>query len=197
MCTNSELILEMLLTQDRFILCSQANSEQDQKPNGASMKILKYLIALTFICNNFSQENFRTTQFIQLYEVYEDRFTKTDQGIIKDRDTGLEWLEGPDVPTSWLMAEQWVKSLGNNWRLPTTKELSEIYIKDSQRKGKYGDPLCLDYNFSRDSGYSLWSTLRSDNSAYMYDFSRGYYHWTEIVVKGHFDRAVAVRVVKK
>ena len=132
-------------------------------------------------------------KFYHLFKINEDRFSRDNKGVIKDLKTGLEWLEGPDIPTSWLMADGWVRSLGENWRLPTTKELSQIYIEDSKRTGKYGDPLCLDHTFSRDSGYSLWSTRRSDNSAFMYDYSRGYYHWTEIIVKGHFDRAIAVR----
>tara|TARA_Y100000589_G_scaffold245056_1_gene232756 strand:- start:4144 stop:4728 length:585 start_codon:yes stop_codon:yes gene_type:complete len=188
-----ELILEMILTQVSFILWSRLKSKKDQNLDGALMKTLKYLIAFLIISSTFAQDGIRALKFEKFYELYEDRFTKTEQGIIKDALTGLQWLEGPDKPTSWQMADKWVKSLGDNWRLPTTKELSQIYLKNSKRKGKYGDPLCLDYNFTRDSGYSLWSVLRSDNSAYMYDFSRGYYHWTEIVVKGYFDRAIAVR----
>lgn len=121
------------------------------------------------------------------------RFTRSPEGIITDSKTGLEWLEGPDIPTSWEMAKHWVDSLGEGWRLPSTKQLHSLYLKDSTRKGKYGDPLGLDKVFLRESGYSLWSIKRSSNSAWMYDFSRGYYHWTEIVVKGHFDRAIAVR----
>lgn len=121
------------------------------------------------------------------------RFERSSQGVITDRQTGLQWLEGPDVPTSWVMANDWVNTLGQGWRLPTTEELSAIYLEDSPRKGKYNDPLGLDEVFTRESGYSFWSVQRSSNSAWMYDFSRGYYHWTEIVVKGHFDRAVAVR----
>ena len=159
------------------------------------MKIFTYFIFFMLTHNSFSNDKLQKNQFAHFYEVEQKRFSKNTEGIIKDHKTGLEWLEGPDKPTSWLMADNWIKSLNGNWRLPTTKELSQIYIDDSQRKGKYGDPLCLDYVFSRNSGYSLWSTQRSDNSAYIYDYSRGYYHWTEIVVKGHFDRAIAVRNV--
>ena len=157
------------------------------------MGIPKYLLFLIVTLNLFSNENSQITKFERLYSTDGNRFTKDAKGVITDNQTNLEWIEGPDKPTSWLMADLWIESLKGTWRLPTTKELSQLYIKDSERKGKYGDPLCRDYVFTRNSGYSLWSIRRSDNSAYMYDFSRGYYHWTEIVVKGYFDRAIAVR----
>lgn len=140
-----------------------------------------------------TQQDIRVVSFEKLYKIESERFHKDSNGIILDKKTGLEWIEGPDVPTSWLMANEWVESLKNGWRLPSTAELHDIYLEDSDRKGKYGDPLCLDKAFVRESGYSLWSIQRSPNSAYIYDFSRGYAHWTEVVVKGHFDRAVAVR----
>ena len=161
------------------------------------MKIFSYLILFMLVCNSSANEKLQKIKFYHLFEINEERFSRDSEGIITDKKTNLEWLEGPDIPTSWVMADDWVKSLGDKWRLPTTKELSQIYIKDSKRRGKYGDPLCLDYAFLRSSGYSLWSIKRSDNSAYIYDYSRGYYHWTEIIVKGHFDRAVAVRNIAK
>ena len=123
----------------------------------------------------------------------EPRFTRTAGGVISDKTTGLEWLEGPDVPSSWEMAQEWIRGLGDGWRTPTLKELEAIYLPDSTRKGKYGDPLCLDPVFLRDSGYSLWSVQRFDGTAWMYDFSRGYAHWLDVYFPGRFDRAAAVR----
>lgn len=153
-----------------------------------------FYFAVVFLTPSLSFSNTnQTSNFTNLYQIESKRFTINTSGVISDNKTGLQWLEGPDIPTSWLMASKWVKSLDGGWRLPTTEELQGIYLKDSKRKGKYGDPLCLDPTFERESGYSLWSTQRSSNSAYIYDFSRGYAHWTEIVVKGNFDRAVAVR----
>ena len=161
------------------------------------MKLFIIALAFLFPQTFYAHKGTQTDLFQKLHQVEGERFTRKDNGIIDDSKTGLQWLEGPDVPTSWEMADQWVLSLGDGWRLPTTKELSGLYLKDSKRKGKYGDPLCLDEVFRRERGYSLWSVKRSSNSAWMYDFSRGYYHWTEIMVKGHFDRAVAVRKLKK
>lgn len=123
----------------------------------------------------------------------ETRFYRDQEGIITDRQTGLEWLEGPDEPTSWQMAQKWINSLGNDWRTPTLKELESLYLPDSKRKGLYGDPLCLDEAFQRDAAYSFWSVLRVADTAWIYDFSRGYAHWIDVYFPGRFDRSVAVR----
>ena len=47
-------------------------------------------------------------------------------GIIFDKDTGLEWIAGPDRDLDWLMAKNWIDSLkvaGGGWRMPTLEEL--------------------------------------------------------------------------
>lgn len=125
------------------------------------------------------------------------RFLRDANGVISDRETGLQWLEGPDQPTSWEQAQTWISGLGNDWRTPTLEELTAIYLPDSTRKGKYGDPLCLDPTFKRESGYALWSVARFDGTAWIYDFSRGYAHWIDTYYPGRFDRAVAVRKSRK
>ena len=89
------------------------------------MKIFTYFIFFMLTHNSFSNDKLQKNQFAHFYEVEQKRFSKNTEGIIKDHKTGLEWLEGPDKPTSWLMAHNWIKSLNGNWRLPTTKELSQ------------------------------------------------------------------------
>lgn len=121
------------------------------------------------------------------------RFERAADGVITDRRTGLQWLEGPDEPTSWEGAQRWIAGLGGGWRTPALDELEGLYLPDSERRGLYGDPLCLDPAFRRDAGYSLWSAERWDGTAWLYDFSRGYAHWIDIYFPGRFDRAVAVR----
>lgn len=121
------------------------------------------------------------------------RFLRNADGVITDSGTGLQWLEGPDSPSSWENARDWVTGLGQGWRLPTLLELQGIYLPDSTRRGIYGDPLCLDPVFLRDGGYSLWSVERFPGTAWLFDFSRGYGHWLDCYFPGRFDRAVAVR----
>ncbi|OGR71880.1 MAG: hypothetical protein A2089_11830 [Elusimicrobia bacterium GWD2_63_28] len=127
----------------------------------------------------------------------EARFVRDADGVIKDNETGLEWLEGPDEPSSWEMAQEWISGLGGGWRTPTLAELAGIYLPDSERKGVYGDPLCLDPAFKRDSGYSLWSVERYHGTAWLFDFSRGYAHWIDSYFPGRFDRAAAVRDARR
>jgi hypothetical protein len=53
-------------------------------------------------------------------------------GIVKDTETGLEWVAGPDRDMNWDQALAWVESLnvaGGGWRLPTLKELEGLYKK--------------------------------------------------------------------
>ena len=53
--------------------------------------------------------------------------------IYYDKNTGLEWLAGPDKPTNWYDAKKWVESLtavaGGGWRMPTMEELRTLYQK--------------------------------------------------------------------
>lgn len=121
------------------------------------------------------------------------RFSRDQNGIISDSLTGLQWLEGPDLPTSWEQAQAWTASLSEGWRTPTLEELGRLYLPDSDRRGIYGDPLCIDKAFARESAYCLWSVERYPGTAWIYDFSRGYAHWIDVYFPGRFDRAVAVR----
>jgi uncharacterized caspase-like protein len=53
-------------------------------------------------------------------------------GIVKDTETGLEWVAGPDRDMNWRDANAWVESLnvaGGGWRLPTAKEVKGLYQK--------------------------------------------------------------------
>ena len=62
------------------------------------------------------------------------RFTKADNGVITDRDTGLEWYVDPNSDHTCREAKAWVEDLtvaGGGWRLPTMAELKAIYQKDA------------------------------------------------------------------
>jgi hypothetical protein len=53
--------------------------------------------------------------------------------VYYDKKMGLEWLAGPDKPTSWYDAKKWVLSLhdfaGGGWRMPTIEELKTLWQK--------------------------------------------------------------------
>ncbi len=60
----------------------------------------------------------------------EGTFVAYANGVVADTRTGLEWIAGPDVDTSYYQAVEWVRGLmtaGGRWRMPTTKELRTLY----------------------------------------------------------------------
>ena len=62
------------------------------------------------------------------------RFTKAENGVITDRDTGLDWYVGPNPDNTWREAKAWTENLtvaGGGWRLPTMAELKAIYQKEA------------------------------------------------------------------
>ncbi len=56
-----------------------------------------------------------------------DRFLVSEENIITDMVTGLQWIVGPNRDLDWYEARIWVASLGGNWRLPYHYELEELY----------------------------------------------------------------------
>jgi hypothetical protein len=60
-------------------------------------------------------------------------FIKYANGVVYDKNTGLEWFTGPDKDTNWNRATKWVKRVqvaGGGWRMPARKELETLYEKD-------------------------------------------------------------------
>jgi hypothetical protein len=57
------------------------------------------------------------------------RFIEHVSGLVQDKNTGLEWITGPDIDTTLDEAKSWVKNLsidGGGWRLPTIVELKTL-----------------------------------------------------------------------
>ena len=57
-------------------------------------------------------------------------FVAYANGVVVDMRTGLEWIAGPDVDTSYYQAAEWVRGLtvaGGGWRMPTPAELRTLY----------------------------------------------------------------------
>jgi hypothetical protein len=91
-------------------------------------------------------------------------------GTVRDTSTGLEWKVGPDRDTNWNEARSWVRSLGDDWRMPTMDELEHLY-----QKGK-GDrnmtPLL------KTTGWFVWSGEEKGSSgAWFFGFNGGYRYW--------------------
>ena len=62
------------------------------------------------------------------------RYISFANGIVKDLNTGLEWMVGPDKDTDWNKAKSWVLNLnldGGGWRMPTLDELESLYNREA------------------------------------------------------------------
>ncbi len=70
----------------------------------------------------------------QAQEVEATRLKASESEVFYDKNTGLEWLAGPDRNTNWTEAKKWVESLnvaGGGWRMPIRREL-KTYIRREQ-----------------------------------------------------------------
>jgi len=90
-----------------------------------------------------------------------------ESAVFYDKNTGLEWLAGPDKPTNWNDAKRWVESLtavaGGAWRMPTREELKTLYQKGEK---------CNIKPFLKTTGCWVWSGETKDSSsAWGYDYS--------------------------
>ena len=89
-----------------------------------------------------------------------------ESAVFYDKNTGLEWLAGPDKPTNWYDAKKWVESLtavaGGGWRMPTMKELRTLWQKGEK---------CHIKPFLKTTGCWVWSTETKGSSlVWGYDY---------------------------
>ena len=112
-----------------------------------------------------------------------DRFTKNSQGVIRDRQTGLEWYEGPDEDTIWDEAKRWVENLtvdGGGWRMPNLEELKGLYDEDAGGGISGNMASCFEnmdgwYVWPGETdGWYVWSReTHSSSMAWFFDFNDG------------------------
>jgi len=76
----------------------------------------------------------------------------TNDGIITDRTTKLEWIVCPESNLDWDNANEWIDSLEDQWRMPTISELEGLW--DSGISSESWGP------FEND-GASVWSSSTS------------------------------------
>ncbi|MGB2929403.1 MAG: DUF1566 domain-containing protein [Desulfobacterales bacterium] len=104
---------------------------------------------------------------VQAQETEASRLKALESAVYCDKDTGLEWIAGPDKATNWYDAKKWVESLtadsGGDWRMPTRKELETLYQKGEK---------CHIKPFLKTTGCWVWSgETRDSSSAWGYDYS--------------------------
>lgn len=109
-------------------------------------------------------------------------------GIMRDTSTGLEWVAGPDEPTTFEEAKSWVQSLtvdGGGWRMPTESELNTLYKTGAGYRNM--TPLL------KNNDWILWAVASEGSStAWSFDFIDGRGGWFNRYLS-YDARAFAVR----
>ena len=103
-----------------------------------------------------------------------DRFIAFNNGVVRDKKTGLEWIVGPDKDTTWNQAKEWIENLtvdSGGWRMPTIAELRTLYQKGV---GTHNMTPLLET-----SGGYVWSeeTKMESSERYGYLFDNVDEHW--------------------
>ena len=108
--------------------------------------------------------------------------------IVRDKETGLEWVAGPDKDTNWNEAKSWVENLsveGGGWRTPTIEELQTLYKKNVGTRNMTPE--------LKTTGWGVWSGETKGSSMVVYfDFRNGKKYWRTRDFSPGF-RAFAVR----
>lgn len=118
-------------------------------------------------------------------------FIAYDNGIIKDKKSGLEWFVGPDEKSNFSDAGKFIVGLkldGGGWRLPTSDELKTLYLKDRGKSNM--SPLF------KTTGYWVWSNDRatySQANEVGFDFRKGEIEEIQIGSAWKGSRVFAVR----
>ena len=90
----------------------------------------------------------------------------------------LEWQSNPtEQPMNWDEANEYTKSLGNGWRLPTRTELIDAY--DNNVEG-----------FQSNDYWSSSTYAKDTNNAWFVDFSYGDVHYYTKTDDGFYVRCV-------
>jgi len=76
-----------------------------------------------------------------------ERFSVSEDSVITDNVTELQWRVGPDTDTDWNAANQWIDDLGGNWRMPQRYEL--LLLWDAGIDTEYWGPF-------ENSGCYVW-----------------------------------------
>jgi hypothetical protein len=114
----------------------------------------------------------------------------SESAVYYDKNTGLEWLTGPDKATSWYDAKRWIENLtvpGGGWRMPTREELRNLYKKGTGERNM--TPLL------KTTGWYVWSgEIKGSLSAWYFSFGYGDEFWGSLDVSYGYGRGFAVRL---
>lgn len=118
--------------------------------------------------------------------------------VVKDLNTGFEWVAGPDKNTNWHEANAWVEDLnvdGGKWRMPTMEDLQSLHKRPKGLTGIDTSKLFRIINFPSRSRCSWCNQTNGDTAAWCFDFQTGTKHSCNFKVSASL-RSLAVRYKK-
>jgi len=176
-------------------LCCSNKKIRDYIENGTPLHFDYYDKSDLFVSSTVVDQNACQQQLLAAaYGKVKERdgvYLVYSSGIVKDTQTNLEWMAGPDRNTTWDEANRWARSLtvaGGGWRLPTLKELEGLYHKGAGPRNM--TPLL------ETTGWWVWSSETvGTKEARSFSFGPGFKGW---IFKGNSasERAFAVRSLK-
>jgi len=116
------------------------------------------------------------------------RLIADPDGVVRDMNTSLEWMAGPDRDMTWDEARSWVETLnrnGDRWRMPTIIELKGLCRTNTGPRNM--TPLL------KTTGWSVWSREAKGPSlrwAFLFHFGSAICYGRDYAYQG---RAFAVR----
>jgi uncharacterized caspase-like protein len=116
-----------------------------------------------------------TTSQTALHEGFE----KVDgENVLRDRATGLEWLRKDHGLSIWRTASAYCQRetlAGGGWRLPSMKELIDIYDRHKDESVSCGGATCRVSSLFTLTGPNFWSsTLEGDHLAWRFSLDDGF-----------------------
>jgi hypothetical protein len=133
----------------------------------------------------------------------EQRFSDNGDGTVTDHQLGVMWAKTDNNgDISWKEAQQWIQftfpytipTSYDNWRMPTLKELSSLYLKSKKSDGyetACGQWVQVPPEIQLSCGW-VWSADTSSIQAHVFNFHRGT-HYADRKVHQKAYRALAVR----
>ena len=132
-------------------------------------------------------------RMVKLEKPIQILFGVSDDGVITDFITGLEWMAGPDDDTTWDAAKAWCSNLsvaGGGWRMPNRAELKALYDNGFGKKRLA--------SIFKTTVWGVWSGEQFESSkAGQFRFQGGIEGWTTRSPEiSSYGRAMAVRSPK-
>jgi hypothetical protein len=154
---NAELI-DLSFIQPRIIYRSTGNAKHESNTGlmvgggYGGIAILPYAYGKTFGRALDQATREALSHLFQQERKPNVRFIEHVSGLVRDENTGLEWIAGPDIDTTLDEAKSWVNNLsigGGGWRLPTIMELTTL--------GQSSSGWCSIATPFKTSGWWVWT----------------------------------------